>query len=189
MQRAFGSPVNAILEALCIWGVGVGFSGDTIQVVVFITSGYVLEDLIDLSCERNKWFIANKRHREKNEIRQDRAEQDIVDLAVGVLLADPVEIAEFKMELDTYDALTVEAIMENRAILEKLYRHREVMLNNAYQLEDGTRVFKSEGERRGKNGRPEWQVNELFRLASVLLGQNYHQITPINYRNSNEGII
>ena len=58
-------------------------------------------------------------------------------------MADPIKVKAFKVELDTYDALTIEAIMENREILDRLYRERETMLNNAYQLEDGTRVFKS----------------------------------------------
>jgi len=97
-----------------------------------------------LELERSKWFIAAKARSEQKELRQENADQDLLDLAVSVILADPIEIEAFKVDLDQYDALTVEAIMENREILDRLYLERDALLDNAYQLDDGTYVFKTE---------------------------------------------
>jgi len=94
--------------------------------------------------EREKWFIASKHQQEQNELKQEKAEDEFFDLAASVILADPIEVEAFKADLDTYDALTIEAIMENREILEALYLEQDAALENAYQLDDGTYVFKSE---------------------------------------------
>lgn len=94
--------------------------------------------------ERRKWFIASRHQRKQREIHQDHAEDVLSDFAASFVLADPLEIEAYKAELDEYDALTVEAIMENREILDRLYAERDAMLERAYQLDDGTRVFKSE---------------------------------------------
>ena len=98
----------------------------------------------NLRREREKWFIASKHHKEQKELKQEQAEEEFFDFATSVILADQVEVEAFRADLDTYDALTIEAIMENREILEKLYLQRDVALDNAHQLEDGTHVFKSE---------------------------------------------
>lgn len=94
--------------------------------------------------ERRKWFIASRHQRKQREIHQDHAEDVLSDFAASFVLADPLEIEAYKAELDEFDALTVEAIMENREILDRLYAERDAMLERAYQLDDGTRVFKSE---------------------------------------------
>lgn len=94
--------------------------------------------------EREKWFIASKHQQEQKELKQEQADDEFLDLVASVILADPIEIEAFKVDLDTYDALTIEAIMENREILEALYLERDTALENAYQLDDGTHVFKSE---------------------------------------------
>jgi len=94
--------------------------------------------------EREKWFIASKHQQEQKELKQEQAEDEFLDLVASVILADPIEVEAFKADLDTYDALTIETIMENREILEVLYLERDTALENAYQLDDGTHVFKSE---------------------------------------------
>jgi len=94
--------------------------------------------------EREKWFIASKHQQEQKELKQEQAEDEFLDLVASVILADPIEVEAFRADLDTYDALTIEAIMENREILEALYLERDTALENAYQLDDGTYVFKSE---------------------------------------------
>lgn len=94
--------------------------------------------------EREKWFIASKHQQEQKEIKQEQAEDEFLDLVASVILADPIEVEAFRADLDTYDALTIEAIMENREILEALYLERDAALDNAYQLDDGMHVFKSE---------------------------------------------
>lgn len=94
--------------------------------------------------EREKWFIASRHKQEQKELRQEQADESFLELATSVILADQIEVEAFKVELDTYDALTVEAIMENREILEELYLQRDEALENSHQLDDGTHVFKSE---------------------------------------------
>ena len=94
--------------------------------------------------ERAKWFIASKQREQEKELREERADQNVGDLAASIVIADPIEVEAFRADLDTYDTATIEAIMENREILERLYRERDILLERAYQLEDGTRVFKSE---------------------------------------------
>lgn len=94
--------------------------------------------------ERRKWFIAARERRQEQELRQDNADQEILEIVTGIALADAYEVEAFKADLGTYDALTIEAIMENREILERLYLERQTLLDNAYRLDDGTRVFKSE---------------------------------------------
>lgn len=94
--------------------------------------------------ERHKWFIAAKHQKQQKEAREDRIEQDVSDLAASVILADPIEVVEFRADLQTYDAATIEAILENREILERLYQERDQMLAQAHQLDDGRRVFKTE---------------------------------------------
>jgi len=98
----------------------------------------------NLRREREKWFIASKHNKEQKELKQEQAEEEFLDFATSVILADQVEVETFRADLDTYDALTIEAIMENREILEKLYLQRDAALDNAHQLDDGTHVFKSE---------------------------------------------
>ncbi|EFO32553.1 conserved hypothetical protein [Roseibium sp. TrichSKD4] len=94
--------------------------------------------------ERAKWFIASKRREQEKEVREERAEQNVGDLAASLVIADPIEVKSFRADLDTYDVATIEAIMENREILERLYRERDLLLERAYKQDDGTRVFKSE---------------------------------------------
>ena len=61
-----------------------------------------------------------------------------------MVVANEYEVTAFKQELDTYDLATMHALLEKSKILEQLYRQRDRLLDNAYRLDDGTRVFKSE---------------------------------------------
>ena len=126
--------------------------------------------------ERRKWFIASRHQRKQREIHQDHAEDVLSDFAASFVLADPLETQAYKAELDEYDALTVEAIMENREVLDRLYAEREAMLERAYILEDGTRVFKSEDGLRVYN-----QDGELLPSSTVnpeQIGDKYQKAEP-----------
>ncbi len=94
--------------------------------------------------EKHKWFIAAKQEKARKEEQAEKLDEAMFEAAVSTIMADPVEIEAFRMELDAYDEATVKALMQNREILEQLFIEREAMLAEAYQLEDGTRVFKSE---------------------------------------------
>ncbi|MCH9808830.1 MAG: hypothetical protein K0U74_13970 [Alphaproteobacteria bacterium] len=69
-------------------------------------------------------------------------------MVTAAALADPVDVAEFRVKLDTYDEATVKALMENRALLDSVNQRIEEMLDGAHKLEDGRRVFKTiDGQR------------------------------------------
>lgn len=99
------------------------------------------------SRERSKWFVAAREHKERQNDLAEEADATVLNLAAVVVLADPIEIEAFKVELVVYDIATIEAIIANREILEVLYAEHQRLLGEAYVLEDGRRVFKSENGR------------------------------------------
>lgn len=98
--------------------------------------------------ERRKWFIAAREQQRVKEQRVDQAEDALLDMVTAAVLADPVEVAEFRVKLDTYDEATVKALMENQALLDAVNTNINDMLDRAHVIEDGRRVFKTrDGER------------------------------------------
>lgn len=88
--------------------------------------------------------VRQKEEQQKREEREREAEHEaLIDMAV-MTLATTAEIADFNVKLDTYDAATVEALMENEQALEKVREEMRVMLDKAYVLPDGRKVFKTE---------------------------------------------
>jgi hypothetical protein len=73
----------------------------------------------------------------------DGEHEAAMDLVVAVLATDD-DIENFTVKLDTYDAATVEALMENEKALERVRENLGLMLDKAYVLPDGRRVFKTE---------------------------------------------
>lgn len=87
-----------------------------------------------------------QQHEERK--RRDR-EEDIGDdtaelLDMAALIVTEREIREFRFAITRYDAVTVEALLENETALELILKQKEEMLARAYVLPDGRRVFKSE---------------------------------------------
>ncbi len=98
--------------------------------------------------ERRKWFIAAREKQRVKEQRVDQAEDAVLDMVAAAVLADPAEIAEFRVKLDTYDEATVKALMENQALLDAVNANINDLLDRAHVIEDGRRVFKTrDGER------------------------------------------
>ena len=81
-----------------------------------------------------------EKKREKEQERQDEA---LMDWALAEL-ASQADIAAFTVKLDKHDAATVEALMENEKALERVREELWIMLDKAYVLPDGRRVFKTE---------------------------------------------
>ena len=79
-------------------------------------------------------------------VADDRVEdQDaFMDFAFSFVIATDEQIAAFTVKLDTYDAATIEALMENERALEQVREELRIMLDKAYVLPDGRRVFKTE---------------------------------------------
>lgn len=77
---------------------------------------------------------------------QKRREQEFA--AMEAALATPARVAQFHARLDSYDAKTVEFLMENGKELEGIRERIKRTLDQAQQLPDGTRVFKTEDGKR-----------------------------------------
>lgn len=91
--------------------------------------------------------IANQiREGEKDKKREREHEQEdqvLMDWALAEL-ASEADIAAFTVKIDRHDTATVEALMENEKALERVREELRIMLDKAYVLPDGRRVFKTE---------------------------------------------
>lgn len=63
--------------------------------------------------------------------------------ALMQVFAPPERIEAFTRKLDRYDTATVEALMENRIVLDKVRERVDELLTKAHVLPDGRRVFKT----------------------------------------------
>ncbi|MBL4761020.1 MAG: hypothetical protein JKY80_09310 [Mariprofundaceae bacterium] len=109
-------------------------------------------DARNMSPEELRRRVLLRKQREfrmEAEIVAERQDGNVTALAASAtILASQVELKEFSAELEVLDVATIKAITQNNKILQRLYRERDVMLENAHTLEDGTRAFKSvDGER------------------------------------------
>lgn len=82
------------------------------------------------------------RQRRNDQIEDERQDAEMIS-AVEFVLASAEEVAEFRVQLDEYDAKTVEALMENSEALDAARKHVNALLDNAFVLPDGRRVFKT----------------------------------------------
>ena len=80
------------------------------------------------------------RRERRDELRDDAA--DVADFAMVAISS--AELAEFRVELDRYDAATVEALQINEIELIKARDNLDGILLKAHVLPDGRRVFKDE---------------------------------------------
>lgn len=100
------------------------------------------------AARRRQWFIKAKRDNARQEELLDKAEDSMLATAAIVTQATEIQIAEFRAKLDQYDEATIKALNENRirmdevkARLAELDIEIQEMLNQAYVMEDGRRVF------------------------------------------------
>lgn len=94
--------------------------------------------------ERRLDQIKMKEEQDKKKEREREADQDAILDTMMVVLVTETEIADFNVKLDAYDTATVEALMENEEALAKVREDIRIMLDKAYVLPDGRRVFKTE---------------------------------------------
>jgi len=109
---------------------------------------------------RRQWFIKARRDNARQEAIADKLEDEVLSLAAEATMATEILIEEFKFKLDTYDEAIdtydeaiVISLMENQDRLDEISRRlSEVemriqdMLNRAYVMEDGRRVFLTEDQ-------------------------------------------
>lgn len=107
---------------------------------------------------QQRWFFKAQQDQQKRADANEKLAENILSVAVDAILASHAQVVEFQTrldlyesrldeydaKLDAYDAAIVEALMLNRERLDALLLYREQMLSEAYVLEDGRRVFKSE---------------------------------------------
>lgn len=97
---------------------------------------------------QQKWFVKARQEQDRKEDIADKLEEEILAFAIDAVLATELQIEKFKTKLDAYDEATVKALMENQGKLDDIIRRlSEVemrlqdMLDRAYVMEDGRRVF------------------------------------------------
>ena len=114
---------------------------------------------------QQRWFIKARQEHHRKEGIADKLDDEILSFAVEATVAAEIQIREFEsrmdayeVRLDNYDAkleahntAITEALMENRELLDLLSERLlqveidlQGMLERAYVMEDGRRVFKSE---------------------------------------------
>ncbi|MBX3568392.1 MAG: hypothetical protein KF914_10060 [Rhizobiaceae bacterium] len=103
--------------------------------------------------ERFRQRELDDRKRRDRENSAERGADDSMDIALAVISV--AEADHFRVELDTHDAATVEALQINdaqlvqaRARLEKLFAKAHVLPDGrrVFKTEDGTRVFDENGQ-------------------------------------------
>lgn len=83
----------------------------------------------------------NRERRQKQEASEDQT-SELLDVALTFATSE--ELEAFSLELETYDVAAIEALQENAAQIERVEDRLEQMLQQAHQLPDGRRVFKTE---------------------------------------------
>lgn len=95
---------------------------------------------------RKRDFVHRRNERERKEEIEDKAEAAVSAMAAFAVspLAAVQQIAEFEADLTLYDTATVDALMANDLQLEKVRADLEALLSQAFVMEDGRRVFRTE---------------------------------------------
>lgn len=95
--------------------------------------------------ERLQRQFARKRDdQNRREKLEDRLDDNLVALAVEVVMATEAQIRQFETTLTTYDEATIFALMENQERLDAVQAQMFLLLDQAYVIEDGRRVFRTE---------------------------------------------
>ncbi|GAA6176742.1 hypothetical protein [Sulfitobacter pacificus] len=93
---------------------------------------------------QRRWFIKAKHDHQRREEMADKMDDAVSALSAAVTVASEIQVREFKVKLDTYDSATVEALMENQLLRDAVEQRIAALLDRAYVMEDGRRVFKTE---------------------------------------------
>ena len=93
---------------------------------------------------QRRWFIKAKQDHQRREHISDKFGDEMSSLVADAVMATQIQIVEFEAKLDIYDQATVEALIENQILLDAVRSRLNSMLDQAYVMKDGRRVFKSE---------------------------------------------
>ena len=99
----------------------------------------VNEDAYRRAVWRHRDQQERERRQKQNEFREDAS--DLADIAAAIIATK--QAAVFRLELEAYDAATVEALQMNQEALDLARERLLATLARAHVLEDGRRVFKT----------------------------------------------
>jgi len=112
--------------------------------------GRLLRDfsLVD-GIRRSEWQRLRRHHvqrqkEQKQKEERELAEEDFEVLTNAITVATNLEVTQFHAKLDKYDTAIVTALMENQEQLDLINLKILQMLEKAYVLEDGRKVFKTQ---------------------------------------------
>lgn len=95
-----------------------------------------------------RWFIKaredHKRQQDQRKEREDQLEDNLDAFTAAVTFANSEQIQAFRTTLDSYDTVTIKALEKNRIEMEAVKQRMEAMLDRAYVMEDGRRVFRTQ---------------------------------------------
>ncbi len=100
--------------------------------------------------DRSDWarlqrqFAKKRFDQERKDKLEDRLDDNFMALAVEVVMATELQIQQFQVKLSSYEAATVSALMDNQARIDAINLQMTALLEQAYMLEDGRRVFRTE---------------------------------------------
>lgn len=107
------------------------------------------------AAQRQQWFIKAREEQKRREETAEEAADEVLAAGFAAVMATETQLAEFRTKLDLRDAATIEALNENRIKLEHVQQlllqseaRIQDMLDRAYVLEDGRRVFLTEDRSR-----------------------------------------
>ncbi|NLS20606.1 hypothetical protein HGP16_29240 [Rhizobium sp. P40RR-XXII] len=119
--------------------------------------------------DREKTIRFNLQERDKRDEREKLEKQEREDLETWTetVLATTEQVAAFRVQLDSYDAKTVDALMDNREAMEAVRHKMDDMLDRAEVLPDGRRVFKTMDGKRVFDEHGQELAPEVIEASSI----------------------
>ena len=103
------------------------------------------------AARRKKWFIKARQEQTRQDEIADHTEQNIFAVGAVAVIAIDIQIAECKARFDLYGEATVRALEQNQSDIDEIVKrlaeidlHIQQLLDRAYVMNDGRRVFLTE---------------------------------------------
>lgn len=93
---------------------------------------------------QQRWFFKAKERDEKRKDIEEQRADDAMSLAADIVIAAQEEIEAIRIKLDRYDEANVRALMLNQEKLDAIDAQFLELLDRAYVMSDGRRVFLTE---------------------------------------------
>lgn len=99
--------------------------------------------------QRSDWeriqrqFARKREEHDRREKLEDRMEENAAAFAASMVMATQMEIEQIEIRLSSYEEATVVALLENQERLDAVNARLLAMLDQAYVMDDGRRVFRT----------------------------------------------